>query len=275
MIEYPCAKINLGLNVINKRPDGYHNLETVFYPVNINDKIEIEETPNGKSQQYPCMLKINGINIDGNIQDNLIVKAYNLIKKHYTALPDISVTLTKNIPTQAGMGGGSSDCAYTIRMLNKMFKLNMSISEMQEFAAKLGADCAFFINPIPSFATGIGEKLSPINLDLSRYTLVIVKPPLKISTKEAFSNITPMHPAKCCLDILVQPIETWKHELVNDFERSLISRFNEIAEIKQKLYDIGAVYASMSGSGSAMFGIFKQKPQNTNNIFNNYFIVTI
>lgn len=275
MIEYPCAKINLGLNVIDKRPDGYHNLETVFYPVNINDKIEIEETPNGKSQQYPCMLKINGINIDGNIQDNLIVKAYNLIKKHYTALPDISVTLTKNIPTQAGMGGGSSDCAYTIRMLNKMFKLNMSISEMQKFAAKLGADCAFFINPIPSFATGIGEKLSLINLDLSRYTLVIVKPPLKISTKEAFSNITPMHPAKCCRDILTQPIETWKHELVNDFEQSLISRFNEIAEIKQTLYDIGAVYASMSGSGSAMFGIFKQKPQNINNVFNNYFIVTI
>lgn len=275
MIEYPCAKINLGLNVINRRSDGYHDLETVFYPVNINDKIEIEVTQNDSSRQYPCMLKINGIGIDGNIQDNLIVKAYNLIKEHYAALPDISVTLTKNIPTQAGMGGGSSDCAYTITMLNKMFKLNMSTSDMQELAAKLGADCAFFINPIPSFATGIGEKLSPINLDLSKYTIVIVKPPLRISTKEAFSNILPVHPAKCCRDILAQPIETWKHELVNDFEQSLISRHNEIAEIKQKLYGMGAVYASMSGSGSAMFGIFKQKPQNINNIFANYFIATI
>lgn len=275
MIEYPCAKINLGLNVINKRPDGYHNLETVFYPVNINDRIEIEETPDGNRQQYPCMLKVNGINIDGNIQDNLIVKAYNLIKKHYTALPDISVTLTKNIPTQAGMGGGSSDCAYTIMMLNKMFSLNLSVSDMRELAAKLGADCAFFINPTPSFATGIGEKLTPVNLDLSRYTLVIVKPSLKISTKDAFSNITPMRPAKCCRDILAQPIETWKHELVNDFEQSLIPKYNEIAEIKQKLYERGAVYASMSGSGSAMFGIFKQKPQAINDIFDNHFIAII
>lgn len=271
MIEYPCAKINLGLNVVSKRHDGYHNLETVFYPVNIVDKLCIEEQPHTEDNNIPaCLLSVDGMNIEGNNQDNLVVKAYNLLKSHFPTLPNISVKLTKNIPTQAGMGGGSSDCAYTITTLNRMFNLNMSITDMQELAAELGADCAFFVNPQPSFATGIGEKLTPVDIDLNKYTLVIVKPPLKISTKEAFSKISPKNPVKCCIDIIKQPIETWKNELINDFEQSVFSLYPEAAGIKQTLYDMGATYASMSGSGSAFFGIFTHKPKGVEEAFNNH-----
>lgn len=269
MIEYPCAKINLGLNVVSKRNDGYHNLETVFYPVSIVDELRIEKQSPTQATDIPsCLLSVDGMEIEGNNQDNLVVKAYNLLKSHFPTLPNISVKLTKNIPTQAGMGGGSSDCAYTITTLNKMFNLNMSIPEMQGLSAKLGADCAFFVNPLPSFATGIGERLAPIDIDLNKYTLVVVKPPLKISTKEAFSKITPKKPAKCCIDIVRQPIETWKDELVNDFEQSMFSLHPEAADIKRTLYDMGAIYASMSGSGSAFFGIFGHEPKDVKEVFN-------
>lgn len=269
MIEYPCAKINLGLNVVSKRDDGYHNLETVFYPVNIVDELRIEKQSPTQATDIPsCLLSVDGMEIEGNNQDNLVVKAYNLLKSHFPTLPNISVKLTKNIPTQAGMGGGSSDCAYTITTLNKMFNLSMSIPEMQGLSAKLGADCAFFVNPLPSFATGIGERLTPIDVDLNKYTLVVVKPPLKISTKEAFSKITPKKPAKCCIDIVRQPIETWKDELVNDFEQSMFSLHPEAADIKRTLYDMGAIYASMSGSGSAFFGIFDHEPKDMKEVFN-------
>lgn len=271
MIEHPCAKINLGLNIVSKREDGYHNLETVFYPVGICDELNIEVRNDGNANTPPCTIEIEGINIDGAPEDNLVVRAYMSLKEIYPDLPPVSVRLKKNIPTQAGMGGGSADCAYTITTLNKMFKLGLSVSYMQTLAARLGADCAFFINPVPAFATGIGEKLTPVNVDLSGYTIAIVKPPLKISTKEAFAEITPQQPAKCCRDIIRQPVSTWKDELVNDFETSIIKRHGEIAEIKRKLYDMGAVYTSMSGSGSAMFGLFEGKPENIGKVFNNYF----
>lgn len=267
MIQQPCAKINLGLNVVSKRPDGYHNLETVFYPVGIKDEILIETVPDKISPRYDCSLNIKGINIDGDLQQNLIVKAYKLLKQRYTSIPKINVTLTKNIPTQAGMGGGSADCAFTIRMLNDGFNLGMSIKEMQETATELGADCPFFINPTPSFATGIGEILTPIDLNLSQYKIAIVKPPIMISTKEAFANITPKKPTMCCRDIVMQPIETWKEKLVNDFEQSISNSHPEIIKIKNKLYDLGAIYASMTGSGSALFGIFDKNISNLDKEF--------
>lgn len=267
MIQQPCAKINLGLNVVSKRPDGYHNLETVFYPVGIKDEILIETVPDKISPRYDCSLNIKGINIDGELQQNLIVKAYKLLKQRYTSIPKINVTLTKNIPTQAGMGGGSADCAFTIRMLNDGFNLGMSIKEMQETATELGADCPFFINPTPSFATGIGEILTPIDLNLSQYKIAIVKPPIMISTKEAFANITPKKPTMCCRDIVMQPIETWKEKLVNDFEQSISNAHPEIIKIKNKLYDLGAIYASMTGSGSALFGIFDKNISNLDKEF--------
>lgn len=275
MIQKPCAKINLGLNVVSKRPDGYHNLETVFYPVNIKDEICIETITDDIKPLYECSLKIKGINIEGDLQQNLIVKAYNLIKKRYKNVPSVNVTLTKNIPTQAGMGGGSADCAFTIHMLNEMFDLKMSMHEMQDIAVKLGADCPFFINPTPSFATGIGEILSPIEINLNQYKIAIVKPPVMISTKEAFANITPKQPAKCCRDIVTQPIETWKAELVNDFELSISKTHPEIIEIKNKLYELGAIYASMTGSGSALFGIFDKEIHKISSIFNNCFTYII
>lgn len=267
MIQQPCAKINLGLNVVSKRPDGYHNLETVFYPVGIKDEILIETVPDKISPRYDCSLNIKGINIDGDLQQNLIVKAYKLLKQRYTSIPKINVTLTKNIPTQAGMGGGSADCAFTIRMLNDGFNLGMSIKEMQETATELGADCPFFINPTPSFATGIGEILTPIDLNLSQYKIAIVKPPIMISTKEAFANITPKKPTMCCRDIVMQPIETWKEKLVNDFEQGISNSHPEIIKIKNKLYDLGAIYASMTGSGSALFGIFDKNISNLDKEF--------
>ena len=271
MIQRPCAKINLGLNIVSKRPDGYHNLETVFYPINLNDEICIEPVLDKEITKYQCSLSIKGINIEGDLQQNLIVKAYNILKKYYPQTPNVNVTLTKNIPTQAGMGGGSSDCAYTIKMLNEMFNLKMSIKDMQSFAAKLGADCPFFINPQPSYATGIGEILTPIDINLSKYKIAIVKPPVMISTKEAFSNIIVKQPIKCCKEIVAQPIETWKEELINDFENSICTIHPEIGRIKNRLYDLGAIYASMTGSGSALFGIFEKEIENLDCIFEDYY----
>ncbi len=275
MIDYPCAKINLGLNVVNKRPDGYHDLETVFYPINIKDVLSIKQADDNILQSFPCSLSISGLKIDGNSQDNLVVKAYNLLKKRFPSLPNVNVVLTKNIPSQAGMGGGSSDCAFTVSILNKLFNLNLSITEMQQLAATLGADCAFFINPVPSYATGIGDCLIPVDVDLSKFTIAIVKPPIAISTKEAFSHVTPKRPVKCCRDIVMQPVETWKEELINDFEQSVMFSHPEIGKIKQKLYSLGAVYAAMSGSGSAIFGLFRSTPYNLESYFPNCFTVIV
>lgn len=258
MIGYPCAKINLGLNIVSKRSDGYHNLETVFYPINLCDRLEITEAPT--TAEHACAISVDGMPIEGSMEDNLVAKAYNLMKTTHPELPPINVRLTKNIPTQAGMGGGSSDCAYTITMLNAMFSLGMTTVDMRQLASTLGADCAFFIDPTPSFATGIGDELVPVNVDLDNYTICIIKPKLKISTKEAFAGISPQPTTVCCKDIVASPVEEWKGKLVNDFESNLAPVHDEIPRIKQKLYDLGAVYASMSGSGSAMFGIFTQVP---------------
>lgn len=252
----PCAKINLGLNVVSKREDGYHNLETVFYPVRIFDEITIEEAD---GETGKCSLVIEGREIEGAPEKNLVVRAYNSVAQKYP-LPGVKITLNKQIPMQAGMGGGSADCAFTIRLLNEMFGLGMSVEEMQRMAAALGADCAFFITSEPSYAEGIGEALTPVDLNLSDYKMVIVKPPVAISTKEAFAHVSPARPKKNCREIVSQAIETWRDELHNDFEDSIFPQHPELAEIKEKLYDLGAVYAAMSGSGSALFGIFKDKP---------------
>ena len=257
MIDFPCAKINLGLNVTNKRPDGYHDLETVFYPVRLCDRLEIEEVSDSQSVDGCCSLSLDGLSIVGNANDNLVVKAYNLLKGIYPELPSVSIKLTKNIPSQAGMGGGSSDCAYVIRMLNEMFRLGMSVDEMRGLAARLGADCAFFINPVPSFATGIGERLTPVNVDLAAYSIAIVKPQL------------------CCRDIVAMPVDEWKDVLVNDFEQSIETLHPEIREIKQALYGMGAVYSAMSGSGSAVLGIFENRPEDLETVFKRCFTAIV
>ena len=259
MINFPIAKINLGLNVVSKRDDGYHNLETVFYPVPIKDALEVFPMEDGFPSDVRCDLKVTNLFIDGDEQKNLVVKAYNMIAQDYE-LPRVHVHLYKHIPTQAGMGGGSSDCAYMIRLLNEMFSLGMSDEKMIGYAARLGADCAFFIKAQPAYAEGIGEKLQPISIDLSGYKMLVVRPNIPVSTKEAFSLITPQVPKKNCLDIVRQPIETWKDELVNDFERSVFAIHPEIGRLKEMMYEQGAVYAAMSGSGSSVFGLFSDTP---------------
>ena len=207
---------------------------------------------------YDCDLKVTNIHIEGDEQRNLVVRAYQLLKQDFPSLPRLHAHLYKGIPTQAGMGGGSSDCAYMITLLDEMFRLGLTEEQMIDYAAQLGADCAFFINSQPAYAEGIGEILTPIALNLKGWYIAIVRPVIPVSTKEAFSLITPRHPEKNCRDIVMQPIETWREELTNDFEHSVFTLHPEIGAIKQRLYDLGATYAAMSGSGSSLFGLFRE-----------------
>ena len=260
MITFPIAKINLGLNVVEKRSDGYHNLQTVFYPVPIQDALEVQVMDEGFPSDVDCDLKTTNIPIEGDEQRNLVVRAYQLLKGDFPTLPRIHTHLWKGIPTQAGMGGGSSDCAYMIRLLNDLFALGLSDEQMIGYAARLGADCPFFIVSRPCYAEGIGERLQPVRLDLSGWHIGIVRPDIPVPTKEAFSRIRPHYPAKNCRDVVLQPVDTWKNDLVNDFEESVFALHPEIGQVKEQLYNMGATYAAMSGSGSALFGLFQERP---------------
>ena len=271
MISFPIAKINLGLNVVEKRPDGYHNLQTVFYPVPIKDALEVHVMDEAFPSDYDCDLKVTNITIEGDEQRNLVVRAYQLLKQDFPTLPRIHSHLWKGIPTQAGMGGGSSDCAYMMLLLNQQFQLGLTDEQLIEYAAKLGADCAFFILSRPCYAEGIGEKLQPIDLSLSGYYIAVVRPDIPVPTKEAFSRIRPHYPAQNCRETVMQPVETWRDTLINDFEESVFALHPEIGNIKQQLYDMGATYAAMSGSGSALFGLFKKQPGSLSQAFPNMF----
>ena len=273
MIVFPCAKINLGLNIVSKREDGYHNLETVFYPIPLYDALEIKYMDEKFPSDTACDLKVTGNAVDCDEQKNLVVKAYHILAADYQ-LQRIHTHLYKHIPSQAGLGGGSSDAAFMIRLLDERFRLNIGNPEMERYAARLGADCAFFIEAEPAYAEGIGDVLMPADGpdgNLQGYYLCVVKPDVAVSTKEAYSAITPKKPAKSCRDIVRQPIETWKEELVNDFEEPIFKMHPELEAIKQKLYDQGAVYASMSGSGSALYGIFKEEPKGIEEQFDSMF----
>lgn len=273
MIVFPCAKINLGLNIVSKRENGYHNLETVFYPIPLYDALEIKYMDEKFPSDTACDLKVTGNAVDCDEQKNLVVKAYHILAADYQ-LPRIHTHLYKHIPSQAGLGGGSSDAAFMIRLLDERFRLNIGNPEMERYAARLGADCAFFIEAEPAYAEGIGDVLMPADGpdgNLQGYYLCVVKPDVAVSTKEAYSAITPKKPAKSCRDIVRQPIETWKEELVNDFEEPIFKMHPELEAIKQKLYDQGAVYASMSGSGSALYGIFKEEPKGIEEQFDGMF----
>ena len=258
MLLFPNCKINLGLNVVERRPDGYHNLETVFYPVPITDALEVQPMDAGFPSSVDCDLKVTNLLIEGDEQKNLVVRAYQLLKQDFPQLPRVHAHLFKNIPTQAGMGGGSSDCAYMLLLLNRMFALGLSDGQLIDYAARLGADCAFFVVNKPAYAEGIGERLQPVDLRLQGWYLAVVRPDIPVSTKEAFSLIKPQRPVKNCRDIVLQPVETWRDELKNDFETSVFTLHPEIAQVKQQLYEQGAVYAAMSGSGSAVFGLFRE-----------------
>ena len=271
MITFPIAKINLGLNVVEKRPDGYHNLQTVFYPVPIKDALEIVPMSEGFPSDVDCDLKVTNIHIEGDEQRNLVVRAYQLLKQDFPTLPRIHTHLWKGIPTQAGMGGGSSDCAYMIRLLNETFDLQLTNEQMQQYAAQLGADCAFFIESVPCYAEGIGEQLEPISLDLSGWYIGVVRPDIPVPTKEAFSRIHPHYPSLNCREVVMQPVETWRDNLINDFEESVFALHPEIGAVKEQLYKMGATYAAMSGSGSALFGLFKEEPDGLRQAFPDMF----
>ena len=258
MLTRPIAKINLGLNVVEKRPDGYHNLETVFYPVQIEDALEVYPMAPEFPSEYDCDLKVTNITIDGDEQRNLVVRAYNLLKADFPTLPRIHVHLYKGIPTQAGMGGGSSDCGFMITLLNQMFNLGLTDQQMIDYAARLGADCAFFILNRPCYAEGIGEKLQPIDLDLKGWYLSLVRPDIPVSTREAFALIKPHHPEVNCREVVKQPVESWRGALVNDFEGSVFAVHPELGAVKDRLYELGATYAAMSGSGSTLFALSRQ-----------------
>jgi 4-diphosphocytidyl-2-C-methyl-D-erythritol kinase len=270
MIIYPNAKINLGLNVVEKRKDGYHNLETVFYPIPLQDALEIKTLETGRVPECGYELKVTGTILDGTPDDNLIVKAYKLLKADFD-LPPVSMYLYKHIPTGAGLGGGSSDAAFVIKCLDEKFSLGLTDEAMESYAVRLGADCAFFIKDKPVFATGIGNEFHAIDLSLAGKTMVLVKPDVFVSTRDAYSNVVPQHPKASLPELLKRPIEEWKDTVVNDFEQSVFPKYPEIAAIKDKLYDLGAVYASMSGSGSSVYGIFNSAVDNVDEKFAGYF----
>nr|WP_129733478.1 4-(cytidine 5'-diphospho)-2-C-methyl-D-erythritol kinase [Parabacteroides goldsteinii] len=249
MICFPNAKINLGLNVVNKRPDGYHNIETVFYPIPVKDALEIVSAEELSFTQ-------TGIQVDAPMEKNLVIKALNLLKTQYD-IPVLEVHLLKAIPFGAGLGGGSADAAFMLKLLNDFCQLNIQPEELEKLAATIGADCPFFIRNTPVFATGTGNIFEPVELSLKDYHLCLVKPDVAVSTPEAYSLVTPAAPALSLKEIINRPVSEWKKLMTNDFEQSVFTKHPVIGQIKETLYQAGAVYASMSGSGSSVFGLFE------------------
>lgn len=251
MVVFPNAKINIGLNITAKRADGYHILTTVMIPIGWHDILEIVP-----SKKDSTTLTSSGLDVKCDPDSNLVIKAYKALSAK-TKLPPVDIYLKKVIPNGAGLGGGSSDAAFTLIVLNKMFNLGYTNDELAEIAGTLGADCPFFIYNQPMMAEGIGTDLTPIELPhLSGHTLLVVKPDIHISTAQAYAGVTPQIPLKNISNIIQQPIGDWKGQMTNDFETSLKDKFPQIEEIKQRLYNGGAIYASLSGSGSAVYGIF-------------------
>ncbi len=250
MIVYPNCKINLGLNVISKRPDGYHNIESIFYPVPWCDLLEI--IPSDKNS-----FVFDGISVNCPQSENLCYKAFQLLKNQYD-IPDISLYLYKKIPFGAGLGGGSSDGAFTLSALNELLSLNLDKKTLAQMASCLGSDCAFFAYNQPGYITGTGTDISPLSLTLKGYYIVIIKPDIAVSTKEAYQMIRPKKPDTPLLEIVKRPVSGWKELLINDFEEPVFLKYPKIRMIKNKLYENGAVYASMSGSGSAFYGLFTE-----------------
>lgn len=254
MISFPNIKINLGLNIVEKRTDGFHNIETIFYPVNLHDALEFVE----KKDNNATTLSISGIKVDGNLQDNLVVKAYNLLHNDFS-IPSIDIYLRKEIPLGAGLGGGSADAVFMLKMLNDSFDLKLSLIQLEEYAARLGSDCPFFVQNKPVYASGRGEMMQAIDVSLKDYYIVLVKPAIHVPTVVAYSSCIPQQPAMNLQDIVKKPIVEWKGVMENDFENAIFPNYPIIKEIKDKLYEEGAIYASMSGSGSSVYGIFSSK----------------
>lgn len=261
MISFPNSKINIGLHVMNKREDGFHNIESVFYPISFCDGLEIVVNKHFNSQ-YKCQFVSEGLKIAGKVENNLIVRAYKELDLKFD-LPPVLVYLNKHIPMGAGLGGGSSDAAHALIMLNNLFGLKLNKIQLSAIAAKLGSDCPFFIKKQPAYLYGKGQELTPVKLNLKGYYLVLIHNGSHSNTAIAYQNVQKRgalkHEESVALWIK-KPIETWKENLYNDFESAVFMQLPELADIKEWCYQQGAIYASMSGSGSAIFGLFDKKP---------------
>lgn len=269
MLFFPNSKINLGLKILRRRPDGYHDLETIFYPLPLKDALEcIRKTGEPDFTAY-------GIPIPGDPANNLCLKAWHLLRKDFPDLPAVHLHLYKNIPIGAGLGGGSADGAWTLRALDTQFHLGCTTEQLLHYAAQLGSDCPFFILNTPCIGSGRGEQLQPIQLDLSNYTFVLVDPGIHISTAQAFSRCTPAENPTPLTTIITQPIETWRKTLHNDFEPPVFQLYPELETIKTTLYANGALYASLTGSGSGFFGIFPKDQAPASPDFQNPWIYRI
>jgi 4-diphosphocytidyl-2-C-methyl-D-erythritol kinase len=269
MITFPNAKINIGLNIIEKREDGFHNIESVFYPVGLCDALEVVENTELGAARFT--FTSSGIEIPGDATDNLCYFAYHLVSQDYP-VPAVKVHLHKHIPIGAGLGGGSADAAFFIRLLNDKFELGISWGEMHHYARQLGSDCSFFVSNKPSFAEGRGDEYESMKLNLSKYFVVLVYPNIHINTAKAYSGVKPKAPSRSLEnDILNLPLEQWKTYIHNDFEDSIFPQFPELKSIKEKLYTKGAIYSAMSGTGSTVFGIF-EKSTNLKEAFEGCFV---
>ncbi|MDR6563328.1 MULTISPECIES: 4-(cytidine 5'-diphospho)-2-C-methyl-D-erythritol kinase [unclassified Arcicella] len=250
MVTFPNAKINIGLYITEKRADGFHNLESCFYPVGWCDILEILPADE-------LSFKSTGLPIPGSPDSNLCLKAYHLLKQDFD-IPPVTIHLHKVVPIGAGMGGGSADCAFTIKTLNELFVLHLSIEQMENYARRLGSDCAFFIQNQPQYCFGKGDEFADITIDLTGKFIVLVNPNIHISTAEAYSGVKPQKNEIDLREVLKEPVQTWKNVVKNDFETHLLPKYPRIENIKNKLYELGASYASMTGSGSTVFGIFEE-----------------
>ncbi|MEM9325586.1 MAG: 4-(cytidine 5'-diphospho)-2-C-methyl-D-erythritol kinase [Bacteroidota bacterium] len=253
MVTFPNAKINLGLNVLRKRRDGYHDIDSCLYPIPWCDALEIVQADS-------LSFHPSGLVIPGDPNDNLCIKAFNLVSQEVKNLPPVAIYLHKAIPMGAGLGGGSSDGACMIKLLNEEFGLGLDEERMEYLASQLGSDCPFFIKNGPALATGTGTDLRPIELDLSGMHVGLIYPSVHVSTKAAYAGVSPAVPEVVIQEVLASPMNEWKDRLVNDFEASIFPNHPKLLQMKEKLYEMGAVYAAMSGSGSAMFGLFREEP---------------
>lgn len=253
MISFPPAKINLGLHILRKRPDGFHDLETVFYPLKSRDALEIIRKVDIVNE-----FRFTGIPVDCELPKNLVYKAWKILADDFP-LPKLYVHLHKVLPSGAGLGGGSSDAAYTLKLINEVCDLSLNNDQLKSYASKLGSDCAFFIDSVPAIATGKGEILKPSDIDLSAYKIYVIMPELKVSTAEAYSWISPDDTKTSIHELIKLPVDQWQYKLHNDFEDPVFSHYPELARIKEQLYRKGAIYASLSGSGAALFGIFSSE----------------
>jgi len=268
MICFPNAKINIGLNIIEKRTDGFHNIESIFYPTGFCDVLEIIEN---RAEEEKIVFTNTGIQIKGKIKDNLCIKAYYLLAEEYN-IPSVKIHLHKLIPFESGLGGGSADAAFTLKCLNSIFNLNISNEKLFNYAMRIGSDCGFFIENKPAYVEGRGELLNNIDLNLSKYYLVILNPSIHINTKEAYSKVTPEIPAISLIKYCNTPVTEWNQYIKNDFENYVFVKHPGIKECRDLLYKNGAIYASMTGSGSAVYGIFSKKINISNTKLSRYFI---